>query len=145
MTFSCLFPRWMELSWIRNCDEAVRGSVVGSAVGGCVTKDSGRHGSYLATGYMGLPPLPCSVGGTEVFRVLRNWAYYQMWRECDSCQVHGLVTWWAIMALDHSWEGLEPSPRAVSGSTAKCEVYRFDSRGTERCLLPGPWESWIAL
>ena len=41
---------------------AVAGSAVSCVVGGLVTRGSGQHGSCLVSGWMGQPPVPCSVG-----------------------------------------------------------------------------------
>lgn len=39
-----------------------------------------------------------------------------------SCLDTEFVPWWAGLALDYCWEGLELSPRAVPDSTVKTEV-----------------------
>lgn len=54
------------------------------------------------------------------------------WEGC--CLETGGVPEWAGLVLDHGWEGLESSLRAVPGSTAKTEVCRHVFGGTDTCV-----------
>lgn len=62
------------------------------------------------------------------------------WEGC--CLVTERIPEWAGLALYHGWEGLEPSPWAVSGSIVMTEVCRPGSGDMNGCVSTSSWVGW---